>query len=231
MKDQIISNAFKSVQGTIEQRKTSKVLASSPWQSSLTEAEQIDLIKRLLDLAAHAPYHYKSAERYKASGKTSALPFRAYTLTSNDCRKLAALIENTQPAPGKITNMLWATEVLMMITWLPDVFGEQPLEYEFEPVPFLGNLRNMEHIAATGAAINNILLGATAEGFPNYWSSGGALRHKVARTILDIPMDEILLGSLFIFPKDAHQRDVEIKPGKLRDEGKNSQDWSVRVRL
>ena len=65
MKDQIISNAFNSVQATIEQRKTAKVLANEPWKPTLDKEEQNELISQLLHLAAHAPYHYKSAERYK----------------------------------------------------------------------------------------------------------------------------------------------------------------------
>ena len=105
-------------------------------------------------------------------------------------------------------NMLWAAEAMIVMSWLPDVFGEQPEVREMEPIPFTGNLRNMEHIAAAGAAIQNILLGATAAGHPSYWSSGGTLRQKEARTLLDIPMDEIFLGCLFVFPKDALERGV-----------------------
>ena len=54
-------------------------------------------------------------------------------------------------------NMLWAAEAMIVMSWLPDVFGEQPEVREMEPVPFTGNLRNMEHIAAASAAIQNIL--------------------------------------------------------------------------
>lgn len=215
----------------IAERKTAKVLAQEPWEATLNEREQQALVDRLLELAAKAPYHYKSAERYKATGKNSTLPFRAYTLTARECRKLAEKLEGTTPPPGKITNMLWAAEALIMVTWLPDVFGEQPDERDMEPVPFTGNLRNMEHLAAAGAAINNILLGATAEEYPNYWSSGGALRQKEARILTGVPMEEILLGSLFIFPKDAYDRGVEVKPGKLREEGKVLQDWAIKIEL
>lgn len=225
------SGAFTAVKRTIEQRRTAKVLAEQPWQPTLNEDEQKTLVEDLLSLAAYAPYHYKSAERYKKEGLTSSLPYRAYTLTASNCRKLAQRLEPSQPPAGKIINMLWAAEALLIFTWLPDVFGEQPQERIMEPLPFTGNLRNMEHIAATGAAITNVLLGATANGFPNYWSSGGALRQQAAREVLNISLEEIMLGCLFVFPKDALDRGVEVKPGKLREEGKVLQDWATKITL
>ena len=82
-------------------------------------------------------------------------------MTSGTCRKLAGQLQSMDPPPGKIINMLWAAEALIIMTWLPDVFGDQPQEREIEPLPFTGNLRNMEHIAASSAAIQNVLIGAT----------------------------------------------------------------------
>ena len=215
----------------IHSRKTAKVLASSPWAPSLTQDEQARLCEQLLNLAAKAPYHYKSAERYKEGVQTSSLPFRCYTADGATCNALGTKLETLDPPPGKILNMLWAAELLIITTWLPDVFGTQPEHREMEPLPFVGNLRNMEHIAATSAAIQNMLLGATAEGYPNYWSSGGMLRQKSARNMLQISMEEVMLGAVFIFPKDAVERAEETKPGKLREEGKVLGTFSKKVSL
>jgi nitroreductase len=215
----------------IRTRKTTKVLAGDAWEPSLTEHEQKELCDHLLTLAAEAPYHYKSAERYKIGEQTSSLPFRCYTLDGATCNALATKLEALDPPPGKILNMLWAAELLVLTTWLPDVFGAQPEERIMEPLPFVGNLRNMEHIAATSAAIQNMLLGATSEGYPNYWSSGGVLRQETARNMLHISMEEVMLGAVFIFPKDAVERAEEIKPGKLRKEGKVLGAFSKKVRL
>jgi len=215
----------------IHSRQTAKVLADSPWAPSLTQDEQERLREHLLNLAAKAPYHYKSAERYKEGVQTSSLPFRCYTLDGNACNALASQLASIDPPPGKILNMLWAAELLIITTWLPDVFGTQPEHREMEPLPFVGNLRNMEHIAATSAAIQNMLVGATAEEYPNYWSSGGVLRQEAARKILEIPMEEIMLGAVFIFPKDALERASQIMPGKLREEGKALESFSKKVTL
>jgi len=72
----------------------------------------------------------------------------------------------------------------------------------------------MEHIAAGSAAIQNVLLGATSRGKRNYWSTGGALlRSSGLRKKLNIPMDEILLGAIFIYPQELPAADVVIKEG------------------
>ena len=84
-------------------------------------------------------------------------------------------------------------------------------------LPFTGNLRNMEHIAAASTAIQNILLGATAAGHPSYWSSGGTLRQREARTLLGIPMDEIFLGCLFVFPEDALGKRSRCQTRKIKN--------------
>ena len=215
----------------IRTRKTTKVLAGDAWEPSLTEHEQKELCDHLLTLAAEAPYHYKSAERYKIGEQTSSLPFRCFTLDGATCNALATKLEALDPPPGKILNMLWAAELLVLTTWLPDVFVAQPEERIMEPLPFVGNLRNMEHIAATSAAIQNMLLGATSEGYPNYWSSGGVLRQETARNMLHISMEEVMLGAVFIFPKDDVEREEEIKPGKLRKEGKVLGAFSKKVSL
>ncbi|MEC8458150.1 MAG: hypothetical protein VXY91_01920, partial [Bacteroidota bacterium] len=86
----------------IKQRKTAKVLADAPWKPNLNNSEQEELIRDLLELAACAPYHYKSAAKYHTSGLESPLPFRAYTLTSKACRKLAEQLLSMNPPPGKI---------------------------------------------------------------------------------------------------------------------------------
>ena len=210
----------------IKHRKTQKVLANNPWIPSLTDGERGRLIQELLTLAAAAPYHYESAGKYRTD-LTSGLPFRCYVADAARCRAAVdyATVEEVQA--GKINQMLNAAEVLFIVTWLPDTFGE-PVQGG-EPIPFTGNLRNMEHLAATGAAIQNMLVGATALGYPNYWSSGGVLRFDPMRSHFNVPTEEIILGALFIFPKDAESRADEVLHGKLREKGKALDTWSKKV--
>ena len=49
------------------------------------------------------------------------------------------------------------------------------------------------------------------------------------RTHFNVPAEEIILGTLFIFPKDAESRANEVVPGKLRDKGKALDTWSKKV--
>ncbi len=207
-------------------RKTSKVLATTPWTPSLSEGEREELVQELLTLAAAAPYHYESTAKYR-NDLASGLPFRCYVADAARCRAAVDYAAAQEVQAGKISEMLNAAEVLFVVTWLPDTFGEPVVGRE--PIPFTGNLRNMEHIAATGAAIQNILVGATGLGYPNYWSSGGVLRFDPMRSYFEVPTEEIILGTLFVFPKDAESRADEVVPGKLRDKGKALDTWSLIV--
>jgi hypothetical protein len=204
-------------------RATVKVMAEEAWTPCLTDDEREELVGYLLELAAAAPYHYESASKYRKE-LSSGLPFRAYIADALRCRKAVKFASDNEVDTGKISQMLNTAEILLVVTWLPDTFGEAVQGRE--PIPFTGNLRNMEHIAATGAAIQNILLGATQKGFPNYWSSGGVLRFDPMRSHLSIPAEEIILGTLFIFPKDGVERADSVAYGKLREKGKNLDTWT-----
>lgn len=211
---------------SIKQRATTKVLSSEPWAPSMADVDRDVLIGQLLNLAGSAPYHYESSAKYRATME-SGLPFRYYIADAPRCRKGVDYAANQGVEAGKIGQMLNTAELLLMVTWLPDVFGESILDRE--PIAFTGNLRNMEHLAATGASIQNVLVGATALGYPTYWSSGGVLRFEPMRSHFGIPQEEIILGGLFIFPKDALERADNVVHGKLRDKGKDPASWSKRV--
>ncbi|REK24836.1 MAG: hypothetical protein DWQ42_12930 [Planctomycetota bacterium] len=132
---------------------------------------------------------------------------------------------------GKLPRMLAAATAMIQVTWLP-----HPPSAESEPLPtgalFEPTLVNMEHLAAASAAVQNLLLAATACGVPTYWSSGGALREAEAFKLLGIPRREIALGSVLLFPADdAETPGIEHVPGKLRDKRGGAEDFSRRVEL
>lgn len=217
----------------IKNRKTNKVLANKPWDISLNGSEKENLIRDLLELAASGPYHYKSDEANHKSELTSSLPYRFYTLDTKACRKTSDYIAEKEIQAGIIKNMLDAADLLFMVTWLPEPEeNKNPFKViDTEAVPFDGNLKNMEHIAAGSAAIQNVLLGATERGLLSYWSSGGVLRQHQLRSYLSVPLDEILLGTVFIFPKDSHSKGAIVRKGGLSDTGKEINTWSKRVIL
>jgi nitroreductase len=119
--------------------------------------------------------------------------------------------------------MLAAATALIQVTWLPTP-SKGPFEGLFEP-----SIVNMEHIAATAAAAQNLVLAAKARGIPSYWSSGGALRDREAFGWLDIPEREILLGSVYLFPSDLEP--CETTGGSLREQRGDVTTWAQWVEL
>ncbi|HBE68114.1 MAG TPA: hypothetical protein DDW52_08190 [Planctomycetaceae bacterium] len=155
-------------------------------------------------------------------------PWRMYVLSGKECRELGRRLPPERA--GKLPRMLASADTLIQTTWLPNP-AQSPLPEGqlFEPT-----LANMEHIAAASAAIQNLLLAATEAGIPNYWSSGGALlREPTAYSWLGIPQEEILLGSLFLFPADParHAPTTEVVGSKLRDQRSPVASWARRVAL
>jgi hypothetical protein len=208
----------------IQKRKTQKVLATTPYPVAENLENTSLLINELLALAASAPYHKKcNSIHYVDKELNSCLPWRTYVLDSLNCRALANLLEVKNIKSGKIKDMLFAADTLFLVTWLPEPIEQYTSESN---VLFNGNLQNMEHIAAASAAIQNILIGATARDIPNYWSSGGILRKDNLKDIINIPSEQILLGAIFLFPSEIDSSNTTIKPGANRDLGKETSSWS-----
>ncbi len=205
----------------IRSRKTIKILA----EKDLPIANHRDLVNDLLAIAGHAPFHRACEEHHRQTGpQTGIEPWRFYAIDAADCRKLRTQIP-TENA-GKIPAMLAAADALIMATWLPNA-ATVP-EMDGEP-GFAATINNMEHIAAASSAIQNLLLAATARGVANYWSSGGVLRSTQVFNLLGIPRTQILLGAVFLFPKEYGQ--AELVTSKLREHRGNPSSWSRWVTL
>jgi nitroreductase len=202
------------VDGVIRERRTTKVLADEP----LPVADARQVVEELVATAGWAPFHRVAARVHTESGAlTSIVPWRFHLLDAPACRALRqALLERGDRS--KIPRMLAAATALVQATWLPNP-PKGPVTGLFEATE-----ENMEHVAAAGAAVQNLLLAATARGIPNYWSSGGALRDAEAFGWMGIPAGEILLGSVFLFPADTG--DAEVNPGSHRDRRGAPADWS-----
>ncbi|WP_309400484.1 nitroreductase family protein [Cerasicoccus maritimus] len=196
----------------IRQRRTLKMLAAEP----LPASTQREVINEVIAAGAWAPFHKPSSSTHRGE-LNSFVPWRAYALDAAACRRLREkLIEVGDTT--KIVQMLAAAEALIQVTWLPNP-AKSETDALFEPT-----LENMEHLAAASAAVQNMLLTATARGFENYWSSGGALREKLVFDWMGIPATEILLGGIFLFP--AETDNVETAEGKLRHKRGDVETWA-----
>lgn len=184
-----------------------------------------DVIQELVKLAGMAPFHYESPEKQRSEKLTGKEPWRLHALDSSACRTLLGYFKEDKPmkASDGIKQMLAAADALILTTWLPEP-SRRPGR-KFHP-----NVKNMEHIAATGAAIQNLLLAATERKISNYWSSGGCLRKPKVLDFLGIPRQEVVLGAIFLFP-DLESATIEKKPGKHRENRSDAGQWMDWVTL
>lgn len=203
------------VQDAIEKRRTLKVLSEENVEGKDISSD----IAQILEMGAKAPFHYINS---KANSKKlgSLAPWRFYVLDAATCNKLADYYIENKIDGGKIIQMLRAAQTLIQVTWTPESTDGGDL---------LSEPRNIEHIAATSAAIQNMLLTATAMGYESYWSSGGSLREDRFKALLGIPMDEALLASLFIF--DSNTEGYKTKKGALRGRQGSLKDFAIQVIL
>lgn len=202
-----------AVDQTIRGRRTVKVHADAPAPARDRRA----VVDGLLATAGWAPFHRPAADVHRGA-LSSPVPWRFYALDAAACR---ALRESLNGEGGKLLEMLAVADALVQATWLPD----PPAAGAEAPGLFTPTVPNMEHVAAAGAAIQNLLLAATARGIPTFWSSGGGvLRTPAVLARLGIPEGEVLLGSVFLFPEDAEG--VTVVHSKLRETRGAAGDWS-----
>lgn len=204
----------------IARRMTEKVLADPLAPLPINERPRT-AVDSLLATAGNAPFHYQTAKQHREK-LSSAVPWRMYKLDAVSCRTLLDRLIN-RPEVSIIRDMLAAADYVILTTWTPDPDDDTSAS-NTDAQPFVGSLRNMEHIAAGGAAIQNVLLLATEAGWSTYWSSGGILKSAEIFELLEIPTSEILLGAVFLFPSD--RANTETRPGKLREARGGVSDWS-----
>ena len=65
----------------------------------------------------------------------------------------------------------------------------------------------VEEVAAASAAIQNILLGATALGISSFWSTGGMTHSHALKEFLHLGADDIIMGLIFLGYSDEPVKD------------------------
>ena len=201
-----------NIHKAIQTRKTLKLRANPDKPLPITKGEEFKkTIKTLIELAGKAPFHHTSHKKYQNNKLNGFEPWRFHLLDSKNCRILLKNLKDGKPVTSSkgILQMLAAADAVILGTWLPEKKRNKKKSFQT-------NIKNMEHIAATGAAIQNLLLAATAKGINAYWSSGGVLRKSKTKEYLGISKEEILLGAIFIFP-DTYPAGITSKPGKNRE--------------
>lgn len=198
----------------IRERRTLKVYAD-PAHPLPAECDRDDLM-RMVEVAGWAPFHRKAEDQL--------VPWRFHLLDAAACRELCRVLTE-RGDNSKIPRMLAAASAMVQATWRPDGKCAPIPKLSFEPT-----LKNMEHIAAASAAVQNLLLAATARGYHTYWSSGGILAERTGMKLLGVSKKELLLGALFIFPADLSGV-MGMKEGDLRDQRGPVESWARWVEI
>ncbi|MEM1042789.1 MAG: nitroreductase family protein [Bacteroidota bacterium] len=210
----------KAVAAAIQARQTFKVLGDpdAPVQFSAEAAAQNQqVVLEALRVAGWAPFHYA-----RGTGGL-AEPWRAHVLWHEPCQHLAHRLFEWFPdlsPSSKIPRMLAACGALALVTWLPQ-FGHVE-----DPKP--AQVRtDEEHLMASSAMVQNLLLLLTAHGMGTYWSSGGVLGSAPLFRHLGIPETERLLAAVFVEYPETLGEDRERRPGKHR--ASRSDGWISEV--
>ncbi len=139
-------------------------------------------VEALLELACWAPTHRLTQ------------PWRFTCLDQSAIGRLAAwlpqqadIVAFPDPAKGpakmaKLTSLLPGLGALVMVTWVRAA----------DPVI------DLEDHAAASAAVQNLLLAATARGLGSFWSTNQSLAHPRTLVHLGCGPDEALLGAIWL---------------------------------
>lgn len=141
-----------------------------------------DTIRHLLEMADWAPTH----------ARTEPWRFVVYTpeTINTFSEQHAALYKEHTPAERfkqasydkLLTSTAGASHVLIVYMKR----GSNP------------NIPEIEEVAATSAAIQNILISATELGIASFWSTGGMTHHDAFKDFLQINDEDKVLGLLFL---------------------------------
>ena len=208
----------------IRERQTWKVLGdiNAPIQFPRETIEDCnEKVKGAIANAGWAPFHYDRSVGGVAE------PWRVHFLGVETCRRLACEFPNwftDQKPSNKLPAMLSACGAVVLVNWLPQFRGVTSAT-ERELPPEKKRQVDDEHLCATAAFIQNLLLLLTAEGLGTYWSSGGQLGSAKMFGELGISEQERLAGAIFIEYQQRSGRVVERLEGKNRSRRSVMKYW------
>lgn len=180
-----MNETFELIKNIIETRRTVK-----PVQMNGRRIPD-EQVQELLALADWAPTH----------GYTEPWRFTVFSRPADFCSQHAELYrQHTEPEQFQALNY---EKYLHM--------GDEA-SHVVVVVMQRGNLAKipvLEEAAATAAAIQNILLGATALGISSFWSTGGLTYHPAMKAWLQLREEDQVMGVLYLGYSDK-----PVQPGR-----------------
>lgn len=155
------------------------------------EALSRTAIEALLDLANQAPTHRLTQ------------PWRFYALDQTAIARLASYLK-AEPAIAAVPDPAkGAAKLAKLLERLPTLGAMVLVTWVRDPAPAI----DLEDHAATSAAVQNLLLAATAAGIGSFWSTNPALSHPLtarwcgANPAAETPLAVIWLGRTAKIPE------------------------------
>jgi nitroreductase len=215
-------SSIDAVRTAIRNRRTFKVLAEveNPLEFDATD-NQDDFVRQSIADAGWAPFHYDRKV------DSIAEPWRCHVLWHNDCRSVAQQMRDWFPdmkPTNKLPTMLAACGALVLATWIPATEQELSDPEKLQTI-------NEEHLAATAAMVQNLLLTLTAGGYGSYWSSGGQFKTQAMFKRLGVGSNEKLAAAVFVEYPQSQDMELERLPGKNRDKRSEATKWCREISL
>jgi nitroreductase len=212
------------VEKVIRGRRTEKVLAQL--EDHRPVPDDVDTLRRpqvmdAIATAGWAPFHF-------ARSPQIAEPWRVHVLWQDQALKTAHYLRDELNDASKVPLLLAGCSACVIVTWLPEFDGPSD-KPRSAAVLEEQRIRDEEHLAASSAMVQNLMLMLTTHGMGTYWSSGGRLRKPEIFNYLGIPSEERFLASIFIEYPEMADAERERKPGAHRD--KRGGDWIREVAI
>jgi nitroreductase len=170
------NNQFELLQNIIKNRR------SVSWAKMNGQIIPDEIINQVLSLADWAPTHGRTepwrfvvygGDALKEFGKAHA---RLYWEHTAEDKRQEASREKLEHNVDKASHLVIAVMKR----------GDNP------------KIPQLEEIAATAAAIENVLLGATALGIASFWSSGGMTHTHALKDYLHLAADDVVMGLVYL---------------------------------
>lgn len=224
----------------IRQRQTFKVLADPADPVTISQRRQTycdAIVADAIKTSAWAPFHYDRGVDGLAE------PWRVDWVKALDCRRIARELPSwfdDVKASNKLPAMLAACGSLVLVSWLPQFCGEAGASADADRAS--QRQTDEEHLAATAAYVQNLLLLLTANGLGTYWSSGGQFREPSMFERLQLTHRGRLLAAVFVDYSEGSPDAIEVNgsgsidslerlPGKLRGRRCPDTKWFREVKF
>lgn len=221
---------FQTVREVITNRRTKKILA----ENGPVDFDQ-DLLKngestlhQCIEAAGMAPFHYDRAIDCLAE------PWRIHVLKNSACRQLAGKapeLISLKPS-SKLPCLLNGCSQLVLVNWIP-VNPKSPGSLSESKIRQV----NLEHLSATAAFAQNLLLLVESLGWDGYWGSGGQLQSESVFKFLNIDSSEEIAAAIYITYKNTQtdpnsekeNSDLKILPGKMHSKRSPWRNWTKQI--